>query len=351
MTFDRIMFSKPGEEFLKKENEILILSEKQVKGFLKVSDAIRIVEETFKAYDEGKVVMSRPACITIADESFLIAMPGYVTTIGMAGVKWIASFPHNLEKRGIPTHFGLILLNDPVTGLPVAIMGGNWITAARTAAATAVGAKYLAKRNAKVVGIIGAGVQGTANLEALNEVLRIELVKVTSIRKESRRRFANEMGEKLGLEVRAVDNSDEVVRGSDVIVNATPSDQPFVKDELAAPGVLYASVGTHQGCDDKFPLYADKSVVDYLEGFTALGMGSFGSLLNKQIVTNEDVYAELGQIVAGRKRGRASDDERILFFNSGMAMNDVAVGDKVYALALKNNVGRFVKIFSGLRNE
>ncbi|MFX0116751.1 MAG: ornithine cyclodeaminase family protein [Candidatus Hodarchaeota archaeon] len=328
------------------KNEILIVSEEEVTNLLSISDAIKIVEETFRTHDKGRTAMPNPACIHMNNESLFMAMPAYVATIGIVGVKWLAAFPENPKKYGIPSHLGLIVLNDEHTSLPMAVMGGNWITAARTAAVTAIGAKYLAKRDAKTVGIIGAGVQAATNLEALNEVLCIDLVKVTSLREKTRKHFAATMTEKFGLKVIPVNNSDEVVKGADIVVNATPANQPFLKEELAAQGLLFINLGTHQGCDDKFPKKADKIILDTLQGFTALGWGNFADLLRRGIVTTKDVYAEIGQIVSGRKIGRNSDYERILFFHGGMAVNDIAVAHEVYNRALENGIGRNIRIFS-----
>ncbi len=324
---------------------MLFLSDKDVRSVLDISKVIDCVEDSFRFHGNGECVMPQAQVLPIGEESLIMAISAYVKPLQIAGLKWVASFQYNLEKYGLPTHISTIFLNDAVKAVPLAVIDGNWITAARTGAVTAVGAKYLSKNNARKIGIIGAGVQARSNLEALNCVLDIDVVKVTSQRKESRNHFAREMGEKLGLKIFPVDSSDEATMDADVVVSAVPASYPFIRDKLAKKGILVITLGSHVQTDRVFPRRTDKIVVDDLEGFYPSGIGHFAEYVRKKLVKEENVYANLGEIVAGKKKGRISDEERIWFSHVGMAIHDVVVGYEAFKQASAKNVGTNVEEF------
>jgi ornithine cyclodeaminase/alanine dehydrogenase-like protein (mu-crystallin family) len=325
---------------------VLILTDKDVRSVLKVSQVIECVERSFHIHGQGESIMPPAAGITVSDDSRIMGISAYVKPLTVAGLKWGAAFRYNTDRYGLPTHITTIFLNDAATGVPLAVMDGNWITAMRTGAVTAVGAKYLARRGAKNIGIIGSGVQARSNLETLNKVLKIETIKVTSRRTETRKQFAEEMGAKLGLKILPVDSSDEVTKDADVVVSTAPASYPFIRDELAKEGVLVVTLGSHIQTDPYLPKKVDKIVIDDLYGsFFPSGMGHFAEYVREGIVTEKDVYAQLGEIVVGKKRGRISGDERIWFSHAGMAIHDVVVGYEVYKMATKRALGINVKLF------
>jgi len=286
--------------------------------------------------------------ITVRDDSRIFGMSAYVKPLTLAGLKWGATFRYNNDKYGLPTHIATIFLNDAATGVPLAVMDGNWITAIRTGAVTAVGVKYLARRGAKNVGIIGSGVQARSNLETLNEVLKIETVKVTSRRTETRKQFAEEMNAKLGLNILVVDSSDDVTKDADVVVSTAPASHPFIRDELAKEGVLVVTLGSHIQTDQYLPKKVDKIIIDDLYGsFFPSGIGHFAEYVRVGIVTEQDVYAQLGEIVVGKKSGRTSGDERIWFSHAGMAIHDVVVGYEAYKIATSRALGINVELAGG----
>ena len=326
---------------------MLVLTDKDIKSVLTISDVIKCIEESFTIHGKGETLTAPVVSLPIKGESLIMAMPAAIRPLNVAGLKWVAYYRYNEEEHGLPTHLSTIFLNDALNAAPLAVMDGNWITAIRTGAVSAVGVEYLAKRDSKVIGIIGAGVQARSNLLALNHLLHIDIVKVTSRREESRRQFAEEMHEMLGLNVIPMEKADAVVEGSDIVVSASPASYPYVRNEKAKKGVLVVTLGSHIQTDVSFPRSVDKIVVDDLEGFYPAGIGHFAEYVRMGIVAKEDVYAKFGEIVVGNKVGRISDDERIWFSHAGMAIHDVIVGYRVYKKALEKGIGQNAGDFLG----
>jgi alanine dehydrogenase len=323
------------------EVEFLYLSQKDVIATgLTMKDDIEIVEEVFRAHGEGKVSMPPKISLPFDEPEigFINAMPAYVKTMPAAGMKWAGGFWNNPKKYGLPSIQAIIILNDPHTGFPLAIMDGAWITAMRTGAVTAVGAKYLAREYSEVVGIIGAGMQGRYQIMALNEVLDINKVLVFDLSKESREVYAKEIGGKLGLDVEPVESAEEATRGSDILVTATSSLEPFIEDEWLKEGNFTCAIGSFREIDDDVALNADKIVVDSLE--QCIHRGNLHDLFERGIITKEMIHSELGEVVAGKKEGRVSDYEKILLVPIGMGSEDVATALRVYQTASEKGVGR-----------
>jgi len=298
------------------------------------------VEECFKEKGRGNVEMPPKPGIHPAPDAFIHAMPAYVPKMRAAGIKWVSGFPDNF-KRGLPYISGLLILNDPETGLPIALMDGAWITAKRTGAATAVAAKYLASAGSRVLGILGCGVEGRTNLEALHEVLRnLELVRAYDISPANQLRYVDEMSTKLALRVEPVKDPREAVEGSDVLVTAGPIlkhpnptiDRSWIKDGIFACPIDFDSYWKPEAMHsmDKF-CTDDTEQLQYYKS-----TGYFQDIPN--------VYADLGQIVLGQKRGREDNRERIMSMNLGLAIEDMAVAMRVYEKAKKLGVGEWLKM-------
>ncbi len=186
--------------------KILYLSRKDVEDInLRMSEIIEALDHMFREKGEGKVEMPPKPGIHPRPDAVIDAMPAYIPSIESAGMKWVSGYPEN-QKKGLPYVSGLLILNDPETGLPISVMDCTWITAMRTGAATGVAAKYLARKESSTVGIIACGVQGRSNLEALAYLFKIKKVKAYDIYPEIAERFANEMGEKLEVEIEPVKN-------------------------------------------------------------------------------------------------------------------------------------------------
>jgi ornithine cyclodeaminase/alanine dehydrogenase len=256
-----------------------------------------------------------------------------------AGLKWVSGFPEN-PKQGLPYISGLIVLNDDKTGIPLSIMDCTWITAKRTGAATAVAAKYLARSDAKVLGILGCGVQGRSNLEALRAIFPLERVMAYDIRREAAECYREEMGKKFGLEVLAVEEPARAVKGCDIVVTAGPILK--VPHATIKPGWLesgaFGSLVDYDSYWHRDALReADKFCTDdvpQLEYYRSIGY--FRNI--------PPVYADLGELVTGRKLGRQSAKERTITCNLGLALEDMATAPLVYRLAVKKGIGTWLPL-------
>src|SRR3972149_6508484 len=205
-----------------RSGSVLYLSRSDVEAVqLPMVDIIQALEAMFEEKGNGKVEMPPKPGIHTRPNAFIHAMPAYIPSLESAGLKWVAGYPDNQQKK-LPYITGLLILNDPDTGIPTAIMDCTWITAMRTGAATAVAARYLARKDSSTVGIVACGVQGRSNLEALSCLFQIKQVKAYDLYPEIAERYAQEMSEKLQIEIEPVRNLPEAVKGLDIVVSSGP---------------------------------------------------------------------------------------------------------------------------------
>jgi ornithine cyclodeaminase/alanine dehydrogenase len=267
-------------------------------------------------------------------DSFIHAMPAYIPSLNAAGIKWVSGYPAN-PGRGLPYISGLLTLNDPETGIPIAVMDATWITAMRTGAATAVAAKYLARIDSESVGIIACGVQGRTNLEALSCVFDLKRVKAYDLDVEAAERFASEMREALGVEIEVVEQPRDAVSGLDLVV----SSGPILKDPSPTIAAGWLSPGAF-ACPLDFDSYwtgdalreADKLATDdiaQIDYYRTIGF----------FRDTPGPYADLGEIVCGTRPGRVSEDERTICMNLGLALEDMATAILIYGRAKESGIG------------
>ncbi len=322
------------------EQRLLYLSRRDVEAMgLKMADIIAAVEGAFREKGEGRTEMPPKPGLYPYPDAFIHAMPASIPALGAMGMKWVSGFASN-QARGLPYITGLLILNDPVTGVPISVMDCTWITAMRTGAATAVAAKYLARPDSAVAGILGCGVQGRTNLEALHLVLPIRRVVAYDIHPEALASYARDMTERLGLPVIPVDEPRKAVSGADVVVTAGPI--------LQHPSPAIARGWLDEGgfaCPLDFDSYwqpaamheADKFCTDDLPQLRhAQEVGYFLDI--------PPVYADLGEVVAGRKPGRERAEERIISANLGIALEDMAVASLVYRRAVEMKAGTWLPL-------
>jgi ornithine cyclodeaminase/alanine dehydrogenase-like protein (mu-crystallin family) len=258
-----------------------------------------------------------------------------------AGVKVVGDYVANHEL-GLPSELALLLLMDPATGVPRAVIDATAITEMRTGAVTAIGAQHLARAGARVLGHVGA--RGTAywNVRLLSHVLpSLEEIRVHSRRPESREAFAQRLSADLDREVRAVGTWEECLQGADVIVEASrlTEPQPLLATSWVRPGALVVPYGTVSAVELDLTDVMDKIVVD---DWGQAGIGPLGSLrahVDSGRLTAENLHAELGQIVCGARPGRERDDERILFWHRGLSITDIALGQAMLAKAQALGLG------------
>jgi len=305
--------------------------------------ALEAVENGFREMGLGQIEM--PPRVYLHFEKYngvLIAMPAYIKGFDTAGVKIVTVHPENPEKYKLPSVIATIILNDPMNGKPLAIMDGTYVTALRTGGAGACGAKYLSRKDSKVAAIIGLGVQGRSQLMGLCEVRDIDKAKVFDAVPAARKRYVDEMGTKLGLDIEAVDSVEVAVKDADIIVTCTPSPKPILRGELIRDGMHISAIGADTAAkrelDSSVFKKVDKVVVDFIP--QALVVGDFAVPISEGVMKKEDIYAELGEIVVGKKRGRERSDEVTLFKATGMAIQDVGTAFKVYNLAKERGIGK-----------
>jgi len=246
----------------------------------------------------------------------------------------VSGYPGN-QARGLPYITGLLILNDPETGIPLAIMDCTWITAMRTGAATAIAARQLARRDSATVGIVACGVQGRSNLEALACTHRIQQVKAYDLSFDVARRYAQEMRDRLHLDVEPVRALPDAVRGLDIVVTSGPilkRPQPPIPPGWLASGSFASLVDFDSSWQGSALREADKVATDDLAQMRYYREEGY-------FRDTPDAYADLGEIVAGLKPGRETDDERTVSINLGLALEDMATAIRVYRRARALNLG------------
>ena len=321
--------------------KMLYLSKRDVAEIdLSMKEIVETLDEAFKEKGLGNIEMPPKPGIHTAPDGFLHAMPAFIPSMGSAGCKWVGGYPENY-RRNLPYISGLLILNDPETGIPLSVMDCIWITAMRTGAATAVAAKYLANRDSKTIGILGCGVQGRTNLEALSIMIpEIKDVKAYDISQDAANRYAEEMREKTGLKIGIVKNPKEAVEDSDIIVTAGPilkKPNPVIEGDWLKPGVFASPVD--------FDSYFKKSAFEGCEKFVTDDREQclyYKSLGYFQHIS--EIYADLGEIAAGVKPGRENRSEKTICANLGLAMDDMAVAIKIYKKASENKIGTWLDL-------
>jgi len=330
--------------------EFLYLSQEDVKAAgLNMKLTIEAVEESFRLHAMNQIILP-PKTVLDLDErkrGRINAMPAYVNgDIDVCGIKWIAGFPQNPIKHGLPRAIGITILNDSYKGIPLVIMDGTLISAMRTGAVTGVGAKYLARKDSEVIAMIGSGVQARTQLMALKEVLpSIKLVKVYSIPKEASERYAKEMSNLLNLNIMPVDSAEQAVKNADIIVTATTADEPIVKNSWIKIGSFFSHIGSYQEEEYEVVLNSDKIIVDDWEQVKHRGTPVLAKMYKEGLIKEEDIFANLGEIIIGKKPGRESDSERIFFLPIGMGSEDIVVAKRIYENALKKGIGKKLKLW------
>jgi alanine dehydrogenase len=329
--------------------ETLILTDEEVGKLLSLSEVIEAVELAFKQKGLGRVQM--PAKIYLYYRKYggdLRAMPAFLEDLDISAVKIVNVHPQNPAKNGLPTVMAVITLIDPSNGAPLAIMGGTTITRMRTGAAGGVAAKYLARKDAKVVGLVGAGAQARTQLMALLEVYEnLEEVKVWSRTEETKKRFAAEIQHASGDAVNVVSAASvrEAVEGADIVVTTTPSRQPLVMDDMVSAGMHITCIGADAvGKEELDPAILKRAKIVVDDWAQASHSGEINVPLSRGLLTKEDVWAEIGEIVAGLKPGRQRPDEITVFTSTGLAVQDAVSAKIAYSKALAAKVGRFIEI-------
>jgi len=336
--------------------ELRFLSAEDVLGLgLTDAEVLGAVEGALRAHGLGEVVQP-PKSHLVLDDRFgghLNILPGYVAPLGTAGVKVIADYVGN-HAHDLPSEPALLILHRPETGVPTAILDATRLTWLRTGAVTGIGARHLARPGARVLAHVGARGTAGANLRFLAEALELDEIRVTSRRAESRERFAERMTAELGRPVRAVATVREAVEGADVVVDASrlEREEVLVRTEWLAPGALVVPYGAVRSTEATLPVVADRFVVDdWAQASRPDGWGQYCRAIADGIVRREHLHAELGQVVAGLRPGRESDDELVVLWHRGMAVCDVAIGALALTRAQEQGIGTVLTYQAAAREE
>jgi ornithine cyclodeaminase/alanine dehydrogenase-like protein (mu-crystallin family) len=337
----------PGEEQTKEEfviphlgEKLLYLSRADVgRVGLTMSEIITALESMFREKGEGRAEMPPKIGIHTMPDAFIHAMPAAIARQNVAGMKWVGGYPEN-SKRDLPYITGLLILNDPETGVPIALMDCTWITAQRTGAATAVAAKYLARPDSASIGVLGCGVQGRSNLEALQTSFSLKRLYAYDTHPDRASRYAQEMREHFGLEAVPVSNPKEAVLNSDIVVTAGP----ILRKPHATIQPGWFQKGAFASLVD-FDSYWHPDALHEADKFTTDDVQQLHHYRDLGYFQNiPAIHADLGELVTGRKAGREKPEERTMACNLGLALEDMAVAPLIYERALEKGIGTWLPL-------
>jgi alanine dehydrogenase len=325
---------------------MLVLSEKQVGGLLDIDELIEVLEAAHIQYSAGKAVMPLRLVVPLPQiQGRITSMPGYLTEDRALGMKVVTYFQGN-QAKGLPPILATLLLFSADSGKVIATMDGSTITAVRTACASAMATKALANRDTPVVGILGAGVQARAHIRALCRVRKLSTIKVYSPSGMSGMAVKNDLEAEIGVRIEVAKNPEETVRDSDLVVTVTTAKEPVLRSEWLKPGAHINAVGSHRPDTreiDGPTLARSKVVVDSREAI----MTECGDLLlaiKENIITENHIHGEIGEVLAGKKAGRGSAGEVTLYKSVGIAIQDVAAAQLVYRKAVEQKIGTDIEI-------
>ncbi len=330
--------------------DFIYLNMEEVEGLLpSYKEAIDIVEKVFIAHNEKKAILPNKTILDIEHiyGGHLNIMPGYLANLDVQGVKLITAYINNLEK-GFPSAMAMINLYDTRTGAILCIMDGSLITLLRTGAATGVAAKYLAKKDAKIAGFIGAGAVSSYHIYCVLEAVpSIKEIKIYDVKEEQAKNLAQQIAKNKGVKANSMKTCRQAIYDADVVVTATRMAKPFplVKKEWVKPGCFIAATGQCYELDFKLPL-CSKIIVDNIEQCRNVHSGwGFSPLIDNKIITYDDIYADMGMIVNNELPGRENDEEICILWARGMGTEDVATADYVYKKALDLGKGTKLRLF------
>jgi alanine dehydrogenase len=329
----------------------LILTDEEIRSLLSMKEVMEVVEKAFVEKALGYVQMPpKPYLFFPKYDGDLRVMPSYLERVDVAAVKVVNSHPNNPSAYSLPTVMATILLIDPRNGAPISIMGGTHITAMRTGAAGGIAAKYLARRDSRIVGLIGAGVQARTQLDALVSLYgKLEEVRVWSRSERTKEAFLSESSAlyrkgEIGNMV-PVNSVRDAVQGADIIVTTTPSRTPIVSNDWISEGVHLNCIGADapgkQELDPEI-LRRAKIVVDDWE--QASHGGEINVPLARGILKKEDVWGTIGEVIAGLKAGRVSRNEITVFTSTGLAIQDAVTARLAYERAASKGLGRSIEL-------
>lgn len=309
-----------------------LISADQIERYVSEADAHSVTEEVLRGLALGGVEMPAKVTMDLGKydlKAWNTAMPAYIESLGASGFKWVGGFADNRERHGLPYLIATVLVQDSSTGYPLAIMDGVRITNLRTGAVAAVAVQHYARREPHRLAFVGAGVQARFALAAIKQIAEIVEVRAFDIDPQASVRFKEDCERENGIALVVSNTAEEAVAGADIVITATTSTSPIVRGAWMERGVTAISIGSQgQEFDDEAILGTDKLICDSWEQCTHLG--ELRSFAESGRLTRADIYAELGETVAGLKSGRETDDESILVVPIGLGALDIALARVAY---------------------
>ncbi len=325
--------------------DILWLSEDEVRSVLNMEDAIKAVEIAFRDHGLGKTQMPpKPYIYFSRYGGDLRTMPAYLEGPDLAGVKIVNVHAGNLSY-GLPTVMAILVLNSPQTGAPLAIMGATYLTAMRTGAAGALAAKLLARPESNVVGIVGAGVQGKTQLLGISKFFQIVRVIISDISQDRVMAFEEDISKSIDCEFVRTTNPMKAC-DCDILVTATPSRSPVIKESWIKPGTHINAIGADAKGKQELESSLTKKAKVVVDDLTqAVHSGEVNMPISEGILRPEEIYAQIGELVVGKKLGRGNNQEITIFDSTGLAIQDISTGWMIYQRMLETNMGKRMKFF------
>ncbi|MFA6236285.1 MAG: ornithine cyclodeaminase family protein [Bacteriovorax sp.] len=314
---------------------MLYLSRKDVESVnLPMTEIIQSLETMFLDKGMGKTEMPPKPGIHTRPDAFIHAMPAYIPSMKSAGMKWVSGYPEN-QKKGLKYINGLLILNDDETGIPLSVMDCTWITAQRTGAATAIAAKYLARKESSTLGILAAGVQGRSNLEALLCLFPIKKVMVYDLYPEVAKSFASDMSKKFQVDIEVVAKPELAVKKMDMVVTSGPilkHPTPVIEANWLSEGAFASPVD--------FDSYWTGAALSQIDKLTTDDHGQMQYYREVgYFKQTPKAYADLGELVAGKFKGRENSSERTMAINLGIALEDMATAPLIFKRAMDLKIG------------
>lgn len=323
-----------------------LLTEAHVKDLLPMHELIGAMETALARFSAGEVLQPVRTVLSVGPtRAFFGLMPAYVERMNCLGAKLVTVFNGN-HQRGLPSHLATILLLDPDTGALLAVMDGRYITEARTAAVSAVSARYLAAPDAGTLALIGSGVQARSHLEAYAAVCTLRDVRVWSPRAASREQFVRDTNGHAGVPVRACDSAEQATSGADLVVLATASPTPVVESAWIADGAHVVSVGACRPDQREMApeLVARARVFVDSRAAAVVESGDVVQGMREGRFDERHIAGEVGEVVLERVSGRTSADQVTIFKSLGMAVEDVVTADLVYRRAVEQEIGTSLEL-------
>lgn len=326
----------------------LILSRTDMMGLVTPAEYVDCCEQAYRMHGEGRFFMEPKGHIVLDKyPGEWEAMPSYIEEPEAAACKWVSIREQNRDRFGLPTVFSILIYTHPETGFPLAICDGSHHTVMRTGASAAVSARWLARPDSKVLAIVGAGHMAEGTLATCNEVFEWEEVRIWSRSRATLTDFVSAQQSKYSFRLNASLDLKDVVQGADVVVTVTPARAPIVRDSWIGPGTHIAAVGADKAGDQELDADILRRARIFVDDIRQCRTdGEINVPLSEGVITEDEIVGEIGEVIAGAKRGRTSDDDVTVFDSTGIALQDSATVPLEYERAVAAGVGVEKKMIS-----